>query len=145
MFTQEAKECHFKSIREGQEEKCDYQISPTVYGSFLESFGDANPIHMDSEFAKSVGFQDRVMHGAILNGFLSHFVGMRFPGRNSLLLGVEIRFANPSYLNDHLTLTAKVDQIVESRNVIVLHFEFTNNTQKTCAAKGVVHVRVRDE
>jgi 3-hydroxybutyryl-CoA dehydratase len=122
----------------------DYAITPIVYESFLRAFDDRSPIHVDSEYARLSGFADPVMHGAILNGFLSHFVGMIFPGANSLLLSVDLRYLQPSYLGDTLRLEAKVMQRLDAQQVVVLNCTFFNKTRGVNAAAGRLQVKVRE-
>lgn len=134
----------YPQITEGTSREREYVISPEVYESFLRAFDDRSPIHVDTAYARSAGFIDRVMHGAILNGFLSHFVGMVFPGASSLLLSVELRYQQPSYLEDRLLLRAKVAQKLDAQQVIVLHVTFLNQTRSVTAATGRVQVKVRE-
>jgi len=82
---------HYRDIGEGQRETLDYALTPAVYQHFLDAFQDVSPIHVDEGYAKARGFAGRVMHGSLLNGFVSHFIGTWFPGRYSLLLGVDLR------------------------------------------------------
>ena len=71
----------FEEILVGHEDRGDYVISADVYQQFLQAFGDISPLHVDEQFARDRGFPGKVMHGTILNGFLSHFIGVRLPGR----------------------------------------------------------------
>jgi|ERR1051325_1135596 acyl dehydratase len=132
-------------ITEGMTVERDYIITPVVYQRFLDSFDDRSPIHVDADVAREAGFAGPVMHGAILNGFLSHFIGMVFPGGHSLLLSVELRFAKPSYLGDTLRLQVKVAQKVDAQQVILLHFNFFNQAQAATAATGRVQVKVSEK
>lgn len=120
-----------------------YVITPAVYESFLSAFDDRSPVHIDAEYARAAGFGGPVMHGAILNGFVSHFVGMVFPGANSLLLSVELRFSQPSYLGDAVLLRAKIAQRLDAHNTVVLHVSFINQTRGGTAATGRVQVKMR--
>jgi len=122
----------------------DYAITPDVYRNFLACFDDRSPIHVDADYARARGFNDTVMHGAILGGFLSHFVGMVFPGANSLLLSMELRFIHPSYLGDSFLLRATVAQKLDARRVVVLHLVFMNQTQGLTAATARVQVKVEE-
>ena len=141
----EARDLSFAELSEGREHQEEYVITPAVYDAFLAAFDDRSPIHVDAEAAKAAGFRGRVMFGALLNGFLSHFVGMRFPGRRALLLSSDLRYLNPSYAGDKISLHARVDQAVEAQGVVVLLVDFKNLTQGTQAAKGRVQVKVRRE
>ena len=123
----------------------EYVISPEVSGHFLAAFGDYSPIHVDDAYARACDFPRRVAHGAILNGFLSHFVGMYFPGRPGLLLSVDIRFAQPCHEGDTVLLKAVVAQKLDARSVIVIDLLFNNVTQNRIAARGRAQVMLREE
>jgi 3-hydroxybutyryl-CoA dehydratase len=119
-----------------------YVISEDVYERFLSLFGDASPLHVDDQVAARCGFARKLMHGAILNGFISNFVGMNFPGKRTLELGVEIRFLKPTYVDDVLELHATVKERLESRKVVVLHFVFKRAGE--AVARGAVSVMLCD-
>ena len=85
------------------------------------------------------------MHGAILNGFVSALIGVHFPGRRALLLSVDLRYANPSYLSDALRIDATVAQKIESQRVIVLNLRIHNVTQDVVAATGRAQIKVANE
>ena len=62
-------------MKQGDTFTNSFVISEQIYNKFVELFGDRNPLHTDASFAVSQGFRDKVMHGNILNGFLSFFIG----------------------------------------------------------------------
>jgi len=130
----------FDDLVVGTKFEQQYQITGDVYRKFLDLFGDASPLHMDDNAAVSCGFSQKLMHGAILNGFISNFVGMNFPGKRTLELGVEIHFVKPTYLGDVVQLRATVAERLESRQVVVLQFGFIR--EKTMVAKGLVKVMI---
>lgn len=136
---------NFDEIRENSMYSHSYTIDDVVYKSFVLVFQDQSPIHVDEAYARSQGFSGRVMHGAIFNGFLSHFVGMYFPGRRSLILSVNMNYHLPSYLGDKLRLNARVRQKVEVGKVIVLDVKFINQLSENVMASGKVLVTLRDE
>ena len=135
----------YRDIVEGTKHEHSYVLTPKVYESFLRAFDDRSPIHVDPERAKARGFAGPVMHGAILCGFVSHFVGMVFPGANSLLLAADLRFSKPSYLGDALRLQAKVAQKVDAQQVVVLHVSFLNQTRGHVTAKGRLQIKVVED
>jgi acyl dehydratase len=140
-----AQDVAYEAIDEGAVVSYDYAITEEVYTRFLAAFDDRSPVHVDDAYAAARGFESRVMHGAILNGFVSHFVGMRFPGRRSLLLSVDLRYGSPSHLGDELTLHAEVTQKVDAQRVVVLTLRFENRTRGSRAATGRVQVRMAEE
>jgi 3-hydroxybutyryl-CoA dehydratase len=132
----------YSDLSEGMVRERDYVITPAVYEGFLSIFGDRSPLHADSAYAKRCGFTDILMHGAILNGFISNFVGMVFPGGRSLELSVDIRFVKPTYLGDKLRLQGKIAQKLDAHQVIVLHLTFLNQTSGIAVATGRVQVKM---
>ncbi len=132
----------FADISEGMTRHAEYVITPEVYEGFLATFGDRNPLHVDAERAHALDFAGPVMHGAIQNGFVSHFVGMVFPGDRSLLLSVELRYLKPCYLGDVLELTARVNQKSEPHQVILMNVVIENKTQGHTASNGRVQVKI---
>lgn len=134
----------YGDITVGMKEAHNYVIAPEVYQGFLDTFHDHSPVHVDENFAKMQGFPGRVMHGTILNGFVSHFVGMYFPGKFSLLLSVDLRFSNPSYLGDSIHLEMVVSQKLDARNIIVLDATLSNITRNWLAARGRIQVMIKE-
>jgi 3-hydroxybutyryl-CoA dehydratase len=142
--TGEARTYRYEEISEGMTEHLDYVISEDVYHGFLTTFRDHNPIHVDESYALASGYAGKVTHGAILTGFLSHFIGMHFPGRLSLLLAVDIRFAKPSYLGDVINLEVVVRQKLDARRVIIVDATFTNKSREYLSARARTQVMLRE-
>ena len=141
----QARTFRYQEILIGMKEERDYVLSPEVYEHFLAAFDDRSPIHVEEPYALQNGYAGKVMHGTLLNGFLSHFVGMHFPGRLSLLLAVDLRFSQPSYLGEVIRLEALVSQTLDARQVVVLDVTLTNLTRNCTAARGRVQVMLREE
>ncbi len=130
----------FEDLSPGTSFRRQYAIGEDIYRRFLELFGDSSPLHVDDGVAVSCGFSSKLMHGAILNGFISNFVGMNFPGRRTLELGMEIHFVKPTYLGDVLDLEATVEHQLESHQVVTLRFRFVR--ERTLVARGVISVMI---
>ena len=116
-----------------------FTISSNVYEDFIKLFKDKNPLHTDDEFAKSHGFKGKVMHGNILNGFLSFFIGECLPVKNVIIHAQDIQFKNPVYLNDTLQFDATVTDISEAVNVVEFKFSFKNGESKV-VSKGKIQI-----
>jgi acyl dehydratase len=139
----EAADLRFDDLSIDRRAEAEYEITPELHELFVSRFADRSPIHVDEAEARARGFLGRVMHGAILHGFLSELVGMRLPGRRALLLSTELSYLGPSYLHDRLRLEARVAQRVEAMQTVVLHVRFFNLTRDALVAKGRVQVRVQ--
>ncbi len=130
----------FEQIQEGSKVERHYKMTDAVYRALVDNFGDKNPLHTDENYARAKGFSGRVMHGAILNGFISHFIGMEFPGANAIIQSVSVEYKKPNFLNDDLHFEAVVEQKVEAVRTLVLKFNIHNQTQDYLAAKARVQV-----
>jgi 3-hydroxybutyryl-CoA dehydratase len=130
----------FDDLVTGVEFEQQYVITQDVYQKFLDLFGDASPLHISDEVAVSCGFSAKLMHGAILNGFISNFVGMHFPGKRTLEWGVEITFVKPTYVGDVLKLHATVKQRMEFNKAVTLQFRFLR--EGAIVAKGLISVMI---
>jgi acyl dehydratase len=119
----------------------DFTVSEQIYEGFISTFNDRNPLHTDEEFARSKGFKGRVMHGNILNGFISFFIGECLPGKNVIIHSQEIQYKNAVYLNDNLHFEASVCGVYESVNAVEFSFAFRNREGKT-VSKGKIQIGI---
>jgi 3-hydroxybutyryl-CoA dehydratase len=116
-------------------------ITEHVYQGFIETFKDRNPLHVSEPFARLKGFPSVVMHGNILNGFISYFIGECLPEKNVMIYSQSIDYKKPVYLNDCITLNANISNVYESVNSIEIKFYFENQKQEKIA-KGNILVGV---
>jgi 3-hydroxybutyryl-CoA dehydratase len=119
----------------------EFDLSSDVYSLFLEAFKDKNPLHTDDSFAQSKGFEMRVMHGNILNGFISYFIGECLPTKNVIIQKQEIQFHLPVYVNSKLKFEAKIEEFYESVNSYEFKFYFENENRKK-VAKGKIQIGI---
>ncbi len=116
-----------------------FVVSAEVHNQFIQLFQDKNPLHTDENFAIAKGFQGRVMHGNILNGFLSYFIGECLPTKDVIIHSQEIQFKNAVYIDDALNFTATVEGFYESVNAVEFKFSFKNAASKI-VAKGKIQI-----
>lgn len=126
-------------FNQGDKIKLKFVIDEGVYKGFITVFKDTNPLHTNKEYAVSKGFKECVMHGNILNGFLSYFIGECLPTKDVIIHSQQINFSKPVYLNDKLEFEAEVDEIYESVKVIKFKFYFKNEEGKS-VAKGNIQI-----
>lgn len=100
-----------------------------VYG-FAGITGDFNPVHVNSEFAKTTMFQERIAHGMLSAGFISAVLGTTLPGANTIYLGQELAFKAPVKIGDTVTATVEVIEKIEGKNRLVLKTTVTNQDGK---------------
>ena len=136
------KTLHFSDIRLGQRKSRRYILTKQVYEDFLSAFGDVSPLHVDDGFARKKGFKSKLMHGAILNGFTSHFIGTCFPGKYALLQSVSIQYRSPVYLGDTLLLNSKVEHRSNATKTLLLDLSWFRAGSKRLIATAKVQVGV---
>ncbi len=94
--------------------------------SFLKISGDINPLHVDANFAKKKGFDDKVVYGLLTSSFYSALVGVYIPGELALLHGIEIQFKKPVYIGDELKVSGNVTYINEAYKQIEVKANIVN-------------------
>ncbi|MBB4806619.1 acyl dehydratase [Chryseobacterium defluvii] len=117
-----------------------FKVDESTYNSFLHIFDDWNSLHVDDEFARSKGFKAKVMHGNILNGFLSYFIGELLPSEEVMIISQSINYKNPVYLDDILNFEAVVADQSEAVKVNTFKFRFINTDNKIVAS-GKIHIK----
>ena len=110
-----------------------------IHKQFCKLSKDMNPLHTNEQFAIAKGFKGKVMHGNILNAYLSYFIGECLPTKDVIIHTQNIQFKKPSYLSDELTLTAKVSGVFESVNAIEFKYTF-RNIDDILIAKGKIQI-----
>ncbi len=124
-------------MKKGDTYKHQFKVTAEVYKGFINVFGDKNPMHTDEGFAKEKGFPSIVMHGNILNGFISYFIGECLPQKNVMIYSQSIDFKKPVFLNEELVLHAEIEDIFESVKSAEIKFYFENSANVK-VAKGKV-------
>ncbi|MDH2608039.1 UDP-4-amino-4,6-dideoxy-N-acetyl-beta-L-altrosamine N-acetyltransferase [Acinetobacter baumannii] len=85
-----------------------FSIPEKKIDQFATLSGDKNPVHLDKEAAISLGFENRIAHGALLVAEISKVAAMDYPSRNAIYLGQNLDFKAPIYPNVELTGKAKL-------------------------------------
>lgn len=116
-----------------------FLVNEEVYRGFIRIFKDENHLHTDDSFARSKGFREKLMHGNILSGFLSFFVGECLPMKDVIIHTQEITYNNPVYLNDILKFHAQVAQVYDSVKAVEVKFIFENQAGQK-VAKGKIQL-----
>ena len=123
----------------GDKYNLNFKVSNQIHNDFIKLFNDNNPLHTDEQFAIEAGFNGRVMHGNILNGFLSYFIGECLPDKKVIIHSQDIQYKNPVYLNDELVFFAVIHEVFESVNVIEFKYHFMKN-DSILVAKGKISI-----
>ena len=126
-------------MKAGDTYSYNYTVTEKVYNGFREIFSDNNPLHTNHEFAVAKGMKGVVMHGNILNGFISHFIGEVLPEKNVIIHSQNISFYKPVYLGDEVILSAELAEVHEAVKSFTFKFIF-RNTLGERLAKGSIQI-----
>jgi acyl dehydratase len=81
--------------------------------AYAEASGDNNPIHLDAEFARSVGLPGTIAHGMLEMGILAEAIAS-WAGGNANLLSLSCRFSKPLLPGDTIICTGTVVSVDDS-------------------------------
>jgi 3-hydroxybutyryl-CoA dehydratase len=98
---------------------CSFEavLRAEICAQYVQITGDASPLHIDADFARSQGFSGAVVHGCLVASFYSTLVGVHLPGRYALLLKLDATFNSPAYTDDRLLVEGKIAELNASTSV----------------------------
>lgn len=114
-------EYNVNDLYEGMVESFEFVVTNQMMENFSELSGDFNPLHINTKYAISKGFEGSVVYGGILITQISKIIGMYMPGNNSLWTGLSINFLNPLMINQKATIDATVVHISEATSSFKLN------------------------
>ena len=77
----------------------EFSVTDQQVLAYGQQSGDLNPLHFDDDFARSHGFERRITHGMIFNGWLTRLLGMEHPGAGTIFLRNTACYFAPVYAN----------------------------------------------
>ena len=83
-------------------------ISRLALALYCGASGDHNPIHVDTDFAKSAGMPDVFAHGMLSAAWLGRLVTNWVP--QSAIRSLDVRFAAITQVGETITCTGKVTE-----------------------------------
>lgn len=95
----------------GMKESFFVSITDSMMHKFLDITSDENPLHLNEDFARQRGFNNKVVYGMLTASMISTLGGCYLPGRNCLIQGIEIRFVKPVYVGDVLEVIGEVSKV----------------------------------
>ncbi len=102
---------------------------------------------MDEEFAKTTRFKTRIVHGALLVGFVSTVMARingHIPPPGGVSYRYDVKFVGPVLFGDTITTTLTVREKNPERNEIILDALCTNQ-KKDAVLKGQTVMKVLKE
>lgn len=75
----------------------DYRVTHADIDRYGASSGDVNPVHFDDAAARAQGFEGRICHGMLFNGWFTRILGTDYPGPGTLYLRSQCLYLAPVY------------------------------------------------
>lgn len=104
----------------GEKASLNILLTENHVDQFIKIFGDDNPLHVDDEFARALGFPRRVVHGMCYAAFLSKLIGTKLPGPGSLWAAQTYRFISPVFVGEDIKLSVIVVDVFQATKTIRL-------------------------
>ena len=102
-------------------------ISRTTLALFAGASGDHNPIHIDIDFAKSVGMDDVFAHGMLGMAYLGRFLTLIADQSN--IRSYSVRFSSITQVGAKLKCTGKVKEITDTSAERLMTIELSATDQ----------------
>ena len=98
----------FDSLVVGDSDSITRTLSAADIQLFAVLSGDANPQHMDPDYAAHTRFHGVIAHGMFGGALISAVLGTRLPGPGTIYLGQTLKFLAPVHIGDTLCTTVTV-------------------------------------
>lgn len=106
-------------------------ISKTFSSEEVHAFSDlsldANPLHLDENYAKSTIFGRRIVHGFLSGSLISAVIGTILPGKGAIYLHQDMDFKKPVYLDEKITATVTVVRKNDEKHILYLDTKCVND------------------
>ncbi|HWF58338.1 MAG TPA: MaoC/PaaZ C-terminal domain-containing protein [Candidatus Dormibacteraeota bacterium] len=116
-------------------------VTQAQIDAYAEASGDHNPIHVDPEFARSVGLPGTIAHGLLDMGILTEAVA-RWAGGYERVASIACRFSKPLLPGETITCTGRVVEIDHPRGIATLELEAVSSSGERVLTNGRASVRL---
>lgn len=106
---------------------------------FASVSGDLNPVHLDPGFAATTRFKGCIAHGMLTGAIVSAALAMELPGPGSIYCSQSLRFRQPVYPGDALTVSLQVTDKKDRSGRVTLACKVSNQDD-TLVADGTAEV-----
>ena len=125
-MNKEFSEYTYNEIKIGLKKEFSVKITESLVNDFAKISGDYSPLHMDIEYASTTSFKKRVVHGMLLASFFSRIDGMYLPGKHALYFSQTLKFVNPCFIDDLVTVKSEVIEKSDSTQIITINSQIIN-------------------
>ena len=109
--------------------------------AYAEASGDFNPIHVDADFARSVGLPGAIAHGLLSMGILAEALSS-WAGGPDRVRALEVRFSKPLVAGGTITCTGTVVAVDDAEGIATLEVEAASDRGERVLTNGRATVRL---
>jgi len=109
--------------------------------AYAEASGDFNPIHVDADFATSVGLPGAIAHGLLSMGILAEALSS-WAGGTDRVRSLEVRFSKPLVAGGTITCTGTVVAVDDAEGIATLEVEAASDRGERVLTNGRATVRL---
>ena len=102
-------------------------ITRTTLALYAGASGDHNPVHIDSDYARSVGVGDVFSHGMLIMAYLGRLLTAVVP--QSAIRSFGVRFISLTRVHESITCSGKVMEQFEQKGEQLVRLELTAANQ----------------
>ncbi len=126
--------CPYEELQLGQTASYSKTVGEQEVLLFAAVSGDINPLHLDSEYAETTPFGERIAHGMLTGGLVSAAIAMTLPGPGTIYRSQSLRFRAPVKLGDTLTVKLEITEKSDRGPSVTLDCKVFNQNDKLVAS-----------
>ena len=115
---------HWEDINVGDVATFSKTLTQTDMVLWVGLTGDMNPVHIDTEYAKTTRFKDVIVPGLMVAGLISTVMTKSTFG--NVYSGQTLKFLKPVYVGDTITAVATVIEKMEEKHRVKIKTECFN-------------------
>ena len=116
-------------------------VTQEQVNAYADASGDHNPIHVDPEFARSVGLPGTIAHGLLDMAILTEAVA-RWAGGYEQVASLACRFSKPLLPGETVTCTGRVTEVDAPSGIATLELEAISSSGERVLTNGRATVRL---
>lgn len=111
-----------------------FTVSQQDQDDFARLSGDHNPMHLQADYARALGFAGPVVYGGLLVAKISRVIGMEWPGVRGIWGDLNIRFRKPLLVGQEATLTAVIEQVSPASGSLTIKIDIVAGSVRIATA-----------
>jgi len=120
-----------KDIKLGARSTISHTFSVSDVKKYADITGDANPLHLDKEYASKTIFKKPIVQGLLICGMIGRILGTILPGSGTIYLNQTLSFKSPVYVGDKILCVLEIIKIRDDKPIITLSTKCINKKNIT--------------